>query len=173
MLISLSIGDYGTLSLLEIERMGLLLDSLGKYFQTQYNTIRKHKDDAYADLVNTMRGQDAVFNLKQRYHNNKLAALVLNKGGFKKIVYQQGEYIPKNEPVLRDGHSNWGRAHFFAPNKNFAGIKISTPLFNVLVIWSMTLLLYVTLYLDVLSSIIHYFEKFQLRRRFKLNLSKV
>ena len=166
-------SDFGELSLFKIEKTGLLLDSLGKHFQTQYKNARKHKDELYKNLVKDMGGADAVFELKQRFHNNKLTGMVLNKGEFKQVVLKQGEYIPKKEPVLRDGYSNWGRAHFFAPNKKIAGVRIPTPVFNVLVIWLMTLLLYVTLYLDVLRRIIGYFEVFKLRRRFKLNLTKV
>ncbi|SMO50871.1 ABC-type multidrug transport system, ATPase component [Saccharicrinis carchari] len=151
----------------------LLLDSLAIIYQNKYKEARSNKDATYKQLANNMGGADALFKLKQQYHNNSLAAQLLNKTELKHLVLMDGEYIPKKDPVLRDGTSDWGRAHFFAPTKKFAGITIPTPFFNMLVIWFSTWLLYVTLYLDVLRRIIIYFEKFRLKRRFRIHLSKV
>ncbi|MGQ1787323.1 MULTISPECIES: ATP-binding cassette domain-containing protein [unclassified Saccharicrinis] len=161
------------LSEYSIERMSSTLDSLESFFQKQYKTSRNHKDNSFRELEAKLGGSDKLFEKKQKYHNKKLAAMLLKKGELKQITFKNGEYIPKKDPVLRNGSSEWGRAHFFAPNKKMAGITISTPIFNVLVIWLSTFLLYITLYLDVLRHIISYFEKFRLRRRFMVYLNKV
>ncbi|WP_066630102.1 ATP-binding cassette domain-containing protein [Labilibacter marinus] len=163
----------GDLTEAKIKKTELVLDSLATYFQNQYRITRKHKDQTYKSLTEELGGKEEVFNLKQEYHNNKLAGLVLNKGVLKQIVLKNGEYISKKEPVLRDGSSYWGRAHFFAPTKTIAGIIIPTPFYNVLVIWLSTFILYWTLYFDVLRNIIRYFEKFRLRKTFKVHLNKV
>jgi len=57
------------------------------------------------------------------------------------------------------------RAHFFAPKKNLFGADVSTFLFNILVIWSMAVLLYVTLYFELLRKLLNSFEGIQ--NRFK------
>ena len=162
-----------TLTADNFENISTILNRLAKYFQNQYAESRKHKDELYKNLEKEMGGSNELFSFKQKYYNKKLAALMLNKTDFKQIVLKQDEYICKKDPVLRDGGSNWGRAHFFAPTKMFAGFKIPTTYFNILVIWLSTLLLYVTLYLDILRRIIRYFEKFKLRRRFRVHLNKV
>ncbi len=50
------------------------------------------------------------------------------------------------------------RAHFFAPQKNLFGATVSTFLFNNVVIWFMTVLLYVTLYFELLRKLINSFD---------------
>lgn len=160
-------------SLQYIQQTQSVLDSLAIVFQNQYRAARQHKDATYKQLAKELGGADKLFELKQDYHNNSLASQLLNKAELKQLVLKDNEYYPKKDPILRDGTSDWGRAHFFAPTKKFAGITIPTPFFNVLVIWFSTFLLYVTLYLDVLRRIIIYFEKFRLKRRFRIHLSKV
>lgn len=46
------------------------------------------------------------------------------------------------------------RAHFFAPAKYFFGMKISTLAFNLIIIWTMSVVFYITLYYDVLRKIV-------------------
>lgn len=165
--------SFANISKASLEKTKLVLNSLATYYQNRYNTKRKHKDASFNKLEEQLGGSNKLFELKQKYHNIRLSALLLNKGDLKLIEFKQTEYVSKKDPVLRDGSSDWGRAHFFAPTKKFAGITISTPLFNILVIWISTFMLYITLYLDVLRRIIRYFEKFTLRRRFKVHLNKV
>ncbi len=166
-------SDINVLNEANIQHTGILLDTLMKHFQNEYNIARKNKDQTFNNLVEKLGGKESVFRLKEKYHNKKLASLVLNKSELKQIVLKENEYISKKDPVLRDGYSNWGRAHFFAPTKKIAGFKISTPIFNMLVIWLSTFILYITLYFDILGRIIRYFEKFQLRRTFRVHLNKV
>ncbi len=158
---------------INIKRTEVILDSLTTYFQSIYKEGKSQKDQVYKELVKTLGSAEQVFKLKQEYSNTKLTAQLLNKGNLKQIQFKGNEYISKKDPVLRDGSSKWGRAHFLAPTKQFAGIKIPTPLFNVITIWLSTFILYLTLYFDILSQAIRYFEKFRLRKAFKLHENKV
>ena len=49
------------------------------------------------------------------------------------------------------------RAQFFAPVKYFAGNYIDTYWFNVVVIWLMSMVLYATLYTELLRKLMKYF----------------
>ncbi|TLX72136.1 ATP-binding cassette domain-containing protein [Labilibacter sediminis] len=171
--VSLINNSVGDLSEEGVKQTGILIDSLKNYYQQQYSDVKHHKEEVFNELVIQMGSAEAVHELKNKYHNKKLASLVLNKGELKQIVFVGDGYQSKKDPVLRDGSSKWGRAHFFAPTKQFAGFKLSTPFFNVLVIWLSTLILYITLYFDILRHIIRYFEKFKLRKAFRIHQSKV
>ncbi len=157
----------------EINHTGVLIDSLASYFQNQYRKYKNIKDAKYKTLVDTMGSVSSVQQLKQEYYNDKLAALVLNKGELKQIELLGDRYISHKDPVLINGTSAWGRAHFFAPYKNFMGFVVPTAIFNVLAIWISILILYFTLYFDLLRLGIEYFEKFKLRRAFTKDLSKL
>jgi hypothetical protein len=49
-------------------------------------------------------------------------------------------------------------ANLYQPSKHFAGLAIDTLYFNIMVIWSMTAVLFVTLYFDVLRKVIAILE---------------
>jgi ABC-type multidrug transport system ATPase subunit len=161
------LNEYG------INQSGVLIDSLASYFQNQYRKYKNIKDAKYKKLIATKGSVSSVQELKQEYYNDKLAALVLNKGELKQIELLGDRYISHKDPVLINGTSAWGRAHFFAPNKNFMGFVVPTPFFNVLAIWISIFILYFTLYFDLLRLVIEYFEKFKLRRAFTKDLSKL
>jgi ABC transport system ATP-binding/permease protein len=54
--------------------------------------------------------------------------------------------------------SKYGRAHFYAPFKMIGNIEIDTFLFNILVLWFVTLVLYIILYYNLLQKAVTYFE---------------
>jgi hypothetical protein len=60
------------------------------------------------------------------------------------------------------------RAHCFSPQKNLFGTMVSTFLFNNIIIWVMTLILYITLYFELLRKLINSFDSIPSR----LNLGK-
>ncbi len=156
------------------KQIELLLDKLTVYYQNNYKTFKQHKDNTYRELVESMGTSAKVFKLKQEYHNDKLSSLLHNKAELKQLVLTPNNgYVPQKDPILRDGASKWGRSHFFAPNKQFGGYTIPTPFFNVLAIWLSTILLYFTLYFDLLRHAIRYFEKFRLRKAFSRQINKV
>ncbi|NOS90813.1 MAG: hypothetical protein HOP30_02720, partial [Cyclobacteriaceae bacterium] len=47
------------------------------------------------------------------------------------------------------------RENFYVPQKHFMGRKFDTLYFNIAIIWLMTIILYVTLYLEVLKKLVH------------------
>jgi hypothetical protein len=49
------------------------------------------------------------------------------------------------------------RSHFFAPRKMIFGQYVDTYWANVLVIWSMSIFLMLTLYFDALSKLLDFF----------------
>ncbi|MDZ7635551.1 MAG: hypothetical protein U5L72_14410 [Bacteroidales bacterium] len=55
--------------------------------------------------------------------------------------------------------SRTGRAHFYAPLKMIGNIKISTLWFNMIFIWLMNILLYVTLYFNLLKKLLNLVER--------------
>jgi hypothetical protein len=46
------------------------------------------------------------------------------------------------------------KAHFYSPTKMVFGVKISTFIVNVIVLWVMTLLLYIALYFRLLKKLL-------------------
>jgi len=141
-----------------------LLNHLKQINREIYRTSKQQKDSLFTAMIQQYGSKASFLRFKETYQNEAVEDLVLNKRELKQILVTDRAIVQKKHPVFKAPTSNWGRAHFYAPEKRLMGLVISTPLFNVLIIWLSTGLLYIALYLDVLRRIIRYFETFKLRR---------
>jgi len=56
------------------------------------------------------------------------------------------------------------RTHFFAPRKYFAGRFFDTYWFNISLIWVYSLLLYITLYYDLLKKLLDFLGRIRFKK---------
>jgi ABC-type multidrug transport system ATPase subunit len=130
-----------------------------------YNTLatnaRLKKDSTYTALVDSL-GTNEVFNLRMSNYNKNLADWVLNNHEVNKYLETDERIIQKFEPIFKIPEHSWGRAHFYAPFKRFNGELVDTIWFNLAVIWLASLMLFVTLQVNLLGKIISYFENTKL-----------
>ncbi len=143
------------------------LDSLLEIYKEQYSAYSKLKDKKFEKLLETYGSSEALLKFKQDYYNKTIADWVLAKNETDQIVFDGTRYVRKKHPIFKEPVHNWGRAHFYAAYKNLGQIKIPTPLFNVLVIWLMTIVLFFLLYFNVMRRALLYFEHFKLRRLYR------
>ena len=132
------------------------LDSLSLVFSGRLNRASSRHDAIYQKLVNE-KGQDAVYAMKQDYYNENLADLVLNTASTDKIIQGKDRFIRKKDPVFMDPISRAGRGHFYAPVKFIGPLAIDTFWFNIMALWLMSLVLYLTLQHNTLRKTIEYF----------------
>jgi len=96
---------------------------------------------------------------KKLYFNDNLATLVRNSNTKERIIEVNNHFVRKIDPIFFDPPKpknpiNY-RAHMYAPTKHFLGMKFDTYWFNVGVIWSMTIILYLTLYFNIFEKIVN------------------
>jgi ABC transport system ATP-binding/permease protein len=127
------------------------LDEASTYFGSKYNMASELKDGALTAYDKNPDKPAPLNELKNRYFNQALSDLLRNDNSKAKILEDELELKQQIDPVYNvpayQGPFNY-RTHFFAPFKWFAGIKMSTLWFNMLVIWFMTTLLYIALYYE-------------------------
>jgi hypothetical protein len=129
-----------------------------KFYQDAYNRAVAAKDAQV--LKSEKEGGYNLNDYKNRYFNESLSDLVKNVSEKDRIIEYEGELYQQINPIFLDplpANALDYRAHFFAPRKNLFGTMVSTYLFNNLVIWFMTVILYVTLYFEVLRKLINSF----------------
>jgi hypothetical protein len=101
--------------------------------------------------------------------NESVSATVENISSSERIVEFDGMLTQKIYPIYMDRHKSKHlidfSANMFQPTKYFFGNMFNTLYFNVAVIWTMTLFLYVSLYFDLLKKIIKAIESGQTHRR--------
>jgi len=111
--------------------------------------------------------------LRARYVNKAVTDMVKNTTAPERIVEYNGTLIQKIYPIYQDEHRSAHKldfsANLYQPTKPFWGGTYDTFWFNIGVIWSMTTLLFITLYFDVLKIAIRMLEgRYKYRKREKL-----
>jgi ABC transport system ATP-binding/permease protein len=132
-----------------------------QFYQGLYNKAVMAREAVIFKMENE-KGSDYNLNeYKNRYYNESLADLVRNISEKERLIEYEGKLYQQINPIFVDpkpaGPLDY-RAHFFAPQKNLFGKTVSTFLFNNLVIWLMTALLYLTLYFELLRKLVNSFD---------------
>lgn len=149
-----------------IEETNAYLIFLRLFFADRAREANNRKDIAYRALEEKMGGNE-LFRFRQQYYNKSLADLVLNRHEINTIYKTQNRLIQKKDPIFILPDSPYGRSHFYAPVKRIYNFYIDTLWFNVLAIWLMTGILYLTLLLDLPKRFVSYLESlsFKLQER--------
>jgi ABC transport system ATP-binding/permease protein len=137
------------------------LVSFKKYYQEAYNKAVEKREAAIFQLENRKEQPMRINVLKNRYYNESLADLVQNVNAEDRIIEYRGELIQQINPIFLDPRPKGVldyRTHFFAPEKYLFGQRMSTFAFNMIVIWLMTLILYITLYFELLRKLMDSIE---------------
>ena len=148
------------------QKLSNYLQKLKKNYQGVYNKIVSAKEQKMFQL-----GENEDYNLneyKNKYFNESLADLVQNVAETDRIIEFKGQLIQQYNPIFNDPnpkHLLDYRAHFFAPQKHFAGSYFDTFGFNIIIIWLMTALLYLTLYFELLKKGLDAFGKIKFGKK--------
>jgi hypothetical protein len=132
------------------------LDSLRKVFMNLRNEATERNNVAGASLKKAI-GDDGFVSLRDNYENKNLIFIVLNQAPGEKTVEQNDRIIQKFNPGYMKATSKYGRAHFYAPVKMTGSFEIDTYWFNFTVIWLVTVILYLTLYFNLLQKLTSFF----------------
>lgn len=137
-------------------------DYYEKHYQKTYN--------AYSDSIEMKmafydkQGFD-IQKEKNAFFNESLSDLVRNISTKERIMEYKGQLVQNVNPVFQSPNPKNifdYRTAFFFPEKNLLGLTLTTFSFNLLVIWGITLLLYLALYFELLRRFVDIFEKVNL-----------
>ncbi len=141
-----------------------LLDSMKKVSIDRFDKYNKQCDDINRSLVAKLGSPEAVVAFKNSNTNKALADHMLNRYDYNQLVVYPDLIVRKKQPIYAEPTGEWGRAHFYAPEKRFASLSIPTPVFNCIVIWLGTIFFYFTLYFDLLRRLLGKFERLRKNR---------
>lgn len=132
------------------------VESLEHHNYEKYNLMMQRKDK----LMNFLElGDDYTLNdYKLKYHNQSLEDLVRKTNTENRVEVHDNKLIQHIDPIynesfIANGPLNY-RTQFYAPVKPFFNRKFNTYWFNIIVIWVMTIGLYIALYNEWLFKII-------------------
>ena len=135
------------------------------YTEEYFNALKDFYLKTYKAAVNKINDITLSYNLEKlqglkRDHANKtLEEFVTNKKTFDYFTEFNGDMIQVRDPIYQDPSNKFLKAHFYAPRKMIAGAFMPTLWVNVMVIWAMTLVLYILLYFRALKKFNDYIER--------------
>ncbi len=144
------------------ETNGYLKFIKGQYTEISNNAAQR-RDSIYRKLVDSLNN-DGLYSLKKKNYNKALADWVLNTNEINKYLETETRIIPKHEPIFMLPDHPWGRSHFYASKKLFNGQYVKTLWFNLAVLWTYIIILFITLQVDVLRRLLDYVESLRLGR---------
>ncbi|HZY80638.1 MAG TPA: ABC transporter ATP-binding protein, partial [Cyclobacteriaceae bacterium] len=133
------------------------LEALKKYYVNRYNTADRDKEKLVKRLTNSSEQEKEFEALRQSNQNEAITELVKNMAETNRIIEKDGRLVQKFYPVYKDpepDHMVDFDAQFYMPAKHFLNQNIDTFFFNIGVIWSMSFVLAITLYYEVLKKIV-------------------
>ena len=128
------------------------LESIRQYYIAFFNYYNNKKDALVVGLEAEKKG--APLELKNRYYNESLEEFVTNKNEIVKTIEYNGKLIRKLEPIFMDPEFKFIKAHFYSPSKQVFGLYVDTYIINIIVLWIMTVVLYLALYFRVLKKLL-------------------
>lgn len=152
------------------------LHKLKKYYIDEYNANERAKDRIVGQLTQTPEGRKAYLDLKAKFHNEAIEKLVTAKETPELIITTDKHLVQKVYPIFKNPESSGFldfRTHFFAPKKHFAGRLYDTVYFNVLIIWLMSVFLYITLYFKSLRKLIEFIGNLKGRLQHRRKKEKI
>jgi len=149
------------------EKTKLFLAQLRQYYSNEATKANKEKEKKIQALKDLYGGDKEYEHFRQSYQNDAIAAFVKNLDEPVRIIEARGRLIQKVYPIYKDPdpeHRIDFDAQFYLPSKHFMNATIDTYYFNLIVIWVMSITLYITLYFDVLRKLLTRLENLSLRR---------
>ncbi len=143
------------------------LNELQSYYVTRKKESLFEKDRINKNLINQLGGLENFIQFQRQYDNTNLEDLVRNKNEINKTIEYNNRLIRKYEPIYMIPTSTNGRAHFYAPVKIIGNKSVDTFIFNIIVIWIMSIILYLTLYFDIIRKTLNFFAGIRFKKNEK------
>lgn len=140
-----------------IQATNTYLELIKKYNIALFNNANDKKDNIISRLMK--EDKESFLKTKRQYSNDQLEEFVTNEKEKDRIIEFKGELIQKINPIYFDPKHPFIKAHFYAPTKRLFGKLFSTFWVNVIVIWIMTVLLYLVLHKRLLKRFLDYSEQ--------------
>ena len=156
---SLEFHDLDKLSLEKVDKAVIkaakdYISKTNKSYIRVYNKASDARDKIIRDFQKSPEDKERFIQLKRDYYNEQLAEFVENSNEPVRIIDFKGKLIQKIDPIYLDPESDFLQAHFYAPRKKLFGNYYDTFLVNAIIIWLMSVVLYMILYFRLLRKLL-------------------
>jgi len=130
-----------------------------------YSATFKHAS-IEVDKIKKSFDLEELREMRSKHSNKRLREFVSNSKSLHLFTEHKGDMIQKKDPIYLDPTHKFVKAHFYAPRKMIAGNFVPTIWVNVMVIWLMTITLYLLLYFRALKKFMDLMERISSRKAY-------
>ena len=135
------------------------ISKLRDYYVAVSKRADQEQDKLKRSMQKNQQEKDAFIELKRNYFNQSLSDFVKNKNAIDAIIEYDNNLYQKIDPIYQEPETNFVLAHFYSPYKKAFGLEIDTYWMNLIVLWVLSMFLYIALYLNLFKKILGAFEK--------------
>lgn len=139
----------------------LFLQQLRQFYVNEAAKAARTREKKIEAMKELHGGNESYEAFRRAHQNDAIAALVKNLEEPMRIIELNGRLVQKVYPIYKDpnpDHFIDFDAQFYLPSKHFLRTSIDTYYFNISVIWGMSVILYFTLYFDLLRRLLNRLE---------------
>ncbi len=152
-------------------RLKSYFELLDDYYTRKYNLATQKRDSVIIYTEKTYHTPHAYTYLKRKYHNKRLSEFLRNSNDLQRIVEYDNELFQLIDPIFNDPHHPFLKAHFYAPRKKMGNYYVDTFWINIIIMWTMTGIIYIFLYYGWIKSSSNYlgekYERIKQKKRLK------
>lgn len=139
----------GQYTMEDLDAIDDMLRQLTRHYRSVYKEAEKAKELRIGQLTATPGAKKEYFALFDGHRNESLADIVTNKNDVNVIVEYHGELVQKSDPIyLQPTDGGFFAAQFYAPSKRILGRTVPTLWANMIMLWTMCVLLGLALQLE-------------------------
>ena len=150
--------------LLHWQKLGPHLDKMERHYKQKAQAAQRSYQSLQYQLSGTAALRQELRTLSKDYHNQAADKWMRNTSASPQLILTSQRIEVTTYPVFvwPEPFSLFDmRAHFFSPVKCFMGLVIPTPVFNIIVLFLFSLMLFGVLYLDLLRFVLKGFKRDQ------------
>jgi len=146
-------------------RINQYVNKINDHYIEKSNLANRKKDKLISLFESDERYTYNLNDYKDTYFNESLSDVVRNINIKNRILEVNNRFIQQVDPVFHNPKVNTDllsyRTHFYAPSKYLFGYMIPTLYFNLIAIWTMTALCFLTVYFKIPEKFVSLFGKQQ------------
>lgn len=134
------------------------IDQFLQLLKNQYTKTSNEQSDII-ERMKVKMGEEKYNELRDQYVNEALNDIVTNRLESDKILTFKNDLYRKDNPIYHSAkNTSFFNSHFYAPEKNFFGVILSTFWSNIIILWAFSLLCFISLYYDWLRRSLEFLE---------------
>ncbi|MFY0688627.1 MAG: ATP-binding cassette domain-containing protein [Cyclobacteriaceae bacterium] len=134
------------------------IQKLKAYYNLKSKKAHTQKEAVMNAMMEEYGSNKVIAKMRGAHENDAITVVVKNTTTEHRILENDNELIQKIYPIFLDhefpDHPLDFRAQFYAPTKHIFGMNVDTLVFNVIMIWCMSIFLIIALYFDWLRKLI-------------------